>query len=133
MDPQIGTLLLLHSWAMSQACTFTHSTVLPSCSLNLRDTVSPQNVVTRVSLLEVDQTPLLPPEAGLNLNQDSYQSDEWGSQVGSQAFPGSFCDQNSPPLFTRREVPFPWINRSSGAWQWQPSWQAGDSEPVTGR
>jgi hypothetical protein len=40
--------------------------------------------------LGVDQTPLLPPEAGLNLNPSSYQSDEWGSQVGSWAFLGSF-------------------------------------------
>jgi hypothetical protein len=30
------------------------------------------------------------PEAGLTLNQGSYLSDERGSQVGSQAFPGSF-------------------------------------------
>jgi hypothetical protein len=51
--------------------------------------VSPQKAVTRVSL-GVDQTPSLPPEAGLNLNLGSYQSDEQGSQVGSCAFPGSF-------------------------------------------
>jgi hypothetical protein len=30
------------------------------------------------------------------LNPGSYQSDEWGSQVGSQAFPGSFVQLNSP-------------------------------------
>jgi hypothetical protein len=52
--------------------TLSHSTVLSPHSLNLRDTVSPQKVVTRVShWLEVDQTPLLPP----NLNPGSYQSD----------------------------------------------------------
>jgi hypothetical protein len=60
-----------------------HSTVLPPHSLKLRDTVSPKKAVTRVFLLGVDQTPLLPPEAGLNSNLGSYQSDEWGSQVGS--------------------------------------------------
>jgi hypothetical protein len=51
--------------------------------------VSPQKGVTQVSL-GVDQIPLLPPEAGLNLNLGPYQSDKWGSQVGSQAFPSSF-------------------------------------------
>jgi hypothetical protein len=40
--------------------------------------------------VRVDQIPLLPPELGLNLNQGFYQSGKWGSQVGSQAFPGSF-------------------------------------------
>jgi hypothetical protein len=43
-----------------------------------------------VSLLGVDQTPLLSPEAGLNSNPGSYQSDERGTQVHSQAFLGSF-------------------------------------------
>jgi hypothetical protein len=43
-------------------------------------------------LLGVDQTPLRfrPPKAGLNSNPCSYKSDEQGSQVGSQAFLGSF-------------------------------------------
>jgi hypothetical protein len=38
--------------------------------------------ITRLSL-GVDQTSLLPPEAGLNANLGSYQSDERGSLVGS--------------------------------------------------
>jgi hypothetical protein len=67
-----------------------HNTVLPPSSLNLRDTVSPQKAVTRVPLLGVGQTLLLPPEADLNSNLGSYQSDERGSQHGSQAFQGSF-------------------------------------------
>jgi hypothetical protein len=54
--------------------TLSHSTVLPPCSLNLRDMVSPQKVVTRVSLLGVNHSPILPPEVGLNLNPSSYQS-----------------------------------------------------------
>jgi hypothetical protein len=62
--------------------TFSHSTVLPPYCLDLRDMVLPQKGVTQVSL-GVDQTPSLPPKAGLNLNLGSYQSDEWGSQVGS--------------------------------------------------
>jgi hypothetical protein len=32
-------------------------------------------------LLRIDQTPFLSPEAGLNLNPGSHQSDEWDSQV----------------------------------------------------
>jgi hypothetical protein len=59
-------------------------------SLNSRETVSPQKGITRVSLLEVDQAPLLPPKRCLNSNPGSYQSNERGSQVGSQAFLGSF-------------------------------------------
>jgi hypothetical protein len=47
-----------------------------------RDMVSPPKGVIQVSL-GVDQTPSLPTKAGLNLNLGSYQSDEWGSQVGS--------------------------------------------------
>jgi hypothetical protein len=57
--------------------------------LSLRDPVSPQ-IGSLGGSLGGDQSLLLPPEAGLNLNLGSYQSDELGSQVGSQAFPGSF-------------------------------------------
>jgi hypothetical protein len=53
--------------------------------------VLPQiGLLTRGSLLGIDKTPLLCSEAGLNSNLGSYQSDEWGSQVGSRAFLGSF-------------------------------------------
>jgi hypothetical protein len=85
MDPRIRTPHLLHNQATSQAHTHTlsHSTVLPPHSLNLEDMVSPPKRALLGCLLRVDQTPLLPPEAGLNLNPGFYQSDEWGSQVGS--------------------------------------------------
>jgi hypothetical protein len=64
---------------------------LPSC-LNLRDPVSPPNMVFRGSL-GCDQSPLLPPEAGLNLNPGSYLSDEQRSPpfAGSCTSPVPFC------------------------------------------
>jgi hypothetical protein len=70
---------------MSQVHTFTHSpsTELPPPSVNLKNRVSPPKRALLRCLLRVDQTSLLPPEAGLNLNPDSYQSDEQGSQVDS--------------------------------------------------
>jgi hypothetical protein len=46
-----------------------------------------------------DQSPLRPPEAGLNSNPGSYQSNEWCSPslVGSCASPGSVvCPKPSP-------------------------------------
>jgi hypothetical protein len=60
----------------------------------------PQKGITRVSL---EGDPPLPPEAGLNLNLDSYQSDEQGSQVVSWAFPVSFVqpDLTSLPRWER--------------------------------
>jgi hypothetical protein len=61
-----------------------------SCSLNMKDTVSPQKGVTQMSLLGVDQSPLLSPDEGLNLNLSTYQSGEWDSQVDSWAFLRSF-------------------------------------------
>jgi hypothetical protein len=49
--------------------TLSYSTVLPPCSLNLRDTVSPpKKVVTSLSHWEL----IMPPGAGLNLNPGSY-------------------------------------------------------------
>jgi hypothetical protein len=75
LTSQLGHILGSHFHTLS------HRTVLPPCSLNLRDMVSPQKGVTWVSL-GVDQTPSLPPKSGLNLNPGSYQSDEWNSQVG---------------------------------------------------
>jgi hypothetical protein len=48
--------------------------------------------------LGVDQSPLLPPETGLNLNLVSYQSDEQVSQFGSQAFLGSFVQMKLTSL-----------------------------------
>jgi hypothetical protein len=68
-------LRLALSHIVTQHSTSTHC-------LDLRDMVLPQKGVTQVSL-GVDQTPSLPPKAGLNLNLGSYHSDEWGSQVGS--------------------------------------------------
>jgi hypothetical protein len=83
--------------------------------------------------LGIYQTSLLLPEAGLNSNPVSYQSDEQGSQVGSLTFHVSLCNQNSSPRFARREAPFPQINTSSGTWQGWPSQQAGDTESATRR
>jgi hypothetical protein len=58
--------------------------------------------------LGVDQseTPQTP-EASLNLNPGSYQSDEWGSQVDSRAFPGSFVhpEVNSSSCCERGSLP----------------------------
>jgi hypothetical protein len=100
----------------------THNTVLPPHCLDLRDMVLPQKGVTQVSL-GVDQTPSLPPKAGLNLNLGSYQSDEWGSQVGSWAFLGSFVWPNPTSLvhWERGSLPSHQLS-SCGAWQGQPSW-----------
>jgi hypothetical protein len=53
--------------------------------------------------LGVDQTPLLPPEAGLNLNQGSYQSDE----QGSQAFLSSFVWPKLASLVHQERGSFP--------------------------
>jgi hypothetical protein len=58
-----------------------HSTSTPLPERE-RHGFTPIKAVTRVSL-GVDQTPLLPSEAGLNLNLGSYWSEEWDSQVGS--------------------------------------------------
>jgi hypothetical protein len=60
--------------------------------------------------LKIDQTPILPPEAGLNLNPCPYQSDEWGSQVGFRAFPGPFVQLDSPPWLAGRKTLSPRIN-----------------------
>jgi hypothetical protein len=60
--------------------------------------------------LGVYQTPLLPPESGLNLNPGSYQSDEQGSQAGSRAFPGSFVQLELTFQLAGREASFLWIN-----------------------
>jgi hypothetical protein len=114
MDLQTRTPHLLHRWlhlrvALSHTLT-QHST--PTLLPEQRDTVSPQKVVARVSLLGVDQTPLLPPKAGLNLNPGSYQSDEQGSKLVLESFQVPLCNQNSPPRFTRRETPSPQINTS---------------------
>jgi hypothetical protein len=83
--------------------------------------------VTQVSL-GVDQTPLLPPEAGLNSNPGSYQSDEWGSQVGSWDFLGSFVqlEHTTSAGWERGSLPLR-STQSSGSWQ-----RAWDVEPVTG-
>jgi hypothetical protein len=68
---------------MSQGCTFTHS-------LNLIHGFTPKRELLSAWTTPLHQTPLLPPKASLNSNPGSYQSDEQGSQVGSQALPGSF-------------------------------------------
>jgi hypothetical protein len=51
LDPRIGAPHSLHSWAAFHARTFTHSqsTILLSCSLNLKGMVSSQKAVTKVS------------------------------------------------------------------------------------
>jgi hypothetical protein len=46
---------------------------------------TPKKGTTWVSL-GGDQSPLLPPEAGLNLNLGSYQSDEWGPRLVPEPF-----------------------------------------------
>jgi hypothetical protein len=56
-----------------------------------------------------------------------------GSQVGSLAFPGSFVQRDLPPQLARREASSPRSTWFGGAWQEQPSRQAGDIEPVTRR
>jgi hypothetical protein len=120
IDPGIRTPHSLCNQVTSQASTFTqysHCTVLPPCSLNLnlKDTVSPQkgcyfSFWGATPKKRVDQTPHLPPEADLNLNLGSYQSDEWGSQVGSQVFPGSLVQQKLTSLARQERVSLPWIN-----------------------
>jgi hypothetical protein len=110
---------------MSQACTFTHSQTAQyfhPTPWTQKTQFHPQKAVTRMSL-RVDQTPLLPPEAGLNLNLDSYQCNEQCFQFGSRAFPGSFVQLE----LTGREAPSPESTWSSGAWQ------AGEVEPTIRR
>jgi hypothetical protein len=91
------------------ALSHSQSTVLTPRSLNWKNTVSPLKAVTRVSL-GVDQTPHLPPNAGLNLNPDSYQSDEQGSQVGSWAFPGSCVQPELTSSACQSRGSLSWIN-----------------------
>jgi hypothetical protein len=59
--------------------TLSYTTVLPYHSLNLRDMVSPQKWQFLGCPFGSWSGPLLSPGAGLNLNQGSYQSDEWCS------------------------------------------------------
>jgi hypothetical protein len=91
-----------------------------------RHCFTPKKAVTRVSL-EVGQSPLLPPEAGLNSNPGSHQSDEWGSQVGSRAFLGSFVQLELASLAHQEKG-----SLSSDQYGW-PSWQARDAELAIGR
>jgi hypothetical protein len=108
--------------------TLSHILTQHSTSTPLPETAShsftPKQALLRC-LLRVDQTPLLPPEAGLNLNPVSYQSDEQGSQVGSQVFPRSFVQPVLPPWLTRREAPSSRSTQSGGAWRGQPSQKVG--------
>jgi hypothetical protein len=72
--------------------------------------VSPAKRTLFGCLLRVDQTPLLPPETGLNLNLGSYQSDEWASQIYSQAFSGSSVQPELASLAHWERGSLPWIN-----------------------
>jgi hypothetical protein len=93
MDPQIGTPHSICSWDMSQARTCTHSYTTQyfhpapwiwETQFHLkRQLAGCLWVLIRLSLS-------LPPKAVLNPNLGSYQADEQGSQIGFQAFPGSF-------------------------------------------
>jgi hypothetical protein len=72
---------------------FTLSHTLPQhstspVSLNLKDMVSFPKRDLLGCFLRINQTLLLSPEEGLNLNAGSYHSDEWGSQIGSSTFQG---------------------------------------------
>jgi hypothetical protein len=49
-------------------------------------------------------------QAGLNLNSSSYQSDEWGSQVGPWAFLGSFVQLELASLTCQERGSLPQIN-----------------------
>jgi hypothetical protein len=76
---------------LALSCTLTQhsiSTVLPEPK---RPCCTPKKGVTQVPSKNWSDS-LLPLEAGLNLNSGSYMSDEWGSQIGSQAFPCSLCN-----------------------------------------
>jgi hypothetical protein len=75
---------LLHCWAAFRLA-LSRTRTQNSTSSQLPEPerqFHPQKGVSQVSL-RVDQAPLMPPEAGLNLNPDFYQSDEQDSQVGS--------------------------------------------------
>jgi hypothetical protein len=101
------------------------STVLPEPE---RHAFTSPKGITLVSS-RVDQTPLLPPEAGLNLNLGSYQYDEQGSLVGSWAFLGSFVQlELTSSACQEREASYPRSTRSCGSWQEWPSWWARDAE-----
>jgi hypothetical protein len=112
-----------------------YNTVLPYCSLNLRDTAFiPKMAATRMSHWEVIKL-LFPPGAGLNLNPGSYQSDTQCSPplTGSCTSLSSIVHLRSSPRLARRTNPL-WIKLSIGTWwdllltvrgdapQWQGRW-----------
>jgi hypothetical protein len=136
MDSLIRTPHLLCNQATSQGQTFTHSPTAKyfySASWTWKRWFHPPKGWLLWCLLRVDQTPLLPPEAGLNLILGSYQSDEWGFQVGSWAFPGSFLQPELTSSAHQRETPSPGSIRSGGTWQGQSAQCFRDVEPVTRR
>jgi hypothetical protein len=108
---QSGRELLTHFAAglhlSSHFQILSYSTVLPYCSLNLTNMVSPPKWWLPGVPLGGDQAPLLPPEAVLNLNQYSYQSDEQCSPplAGSCASLGSVVHPRPSPWLTERMNP----------------------------
>jgi hypothetical protein len=117
MDPQIRTPHSLCNQAIPQACTFTHSHTVCGVKHSTstpfpepeRHGFTPQKDVTCVPFESISDSPSAS-SAGLNLNPGSYQSDEWGAQVGSQAFPGSFIQLELISLAHQERGSLPWIN-----------------------
>jgi hypothetical protein len=117
-------LRLTLSHTLTQHSTFT---LLPEPE---RHGFIPKGGYSGVSL-GVDQTYLLPPEAGLNSNLGSYQSYEQGSQDGSQTFPGSFVLLKLTSSVHWEKDSLPLDQYISGTWQGHLTWQAGVTEPAT--
>jgi hypothetical protein len=119
-DWQIRTPNLLHHQATSQAHTFTHTHTAQyfySTPWIERQGFASKKALLRCLLLRVDQNPLLPTEADLNLNSGSYQFDEWGSQVSSQTFLGFFVHPElTSSTCWERGSPHPGSTQSHGAW-----------------
>jgi hypothetical protein len=89
--------------------TLTQHTVLPSNSLNLRETVSPQNVVTRVSLSELIKLPFCLWRQSWIWTRFPTSLMSGASKLVTKPFQVPLCDWNLPPQFARTEASSPWI------------------------
>jgi hypothetical protein len=69
-------------------------------------------------LLRVDQTPLLPPEAGLNLNLILISLISGSPKFVPKPFQVPLCNQNSPLYLTGRKDLSPWINTVWWCLEW---------------
>jgi hypothetical protein len=120
--------------------TLSHSTVLPPCSRNLIDTVSPQKALGEKKKKRVSHWELIRLSfcLGLNSNPGSYQSNGSGSLlIGSCTSPGSIVHLRPSLWLARRLVRsgsslILWIKLSFGTWQDHLSWRSSECTLATG-